>query len=296
MHLDNLRYFYDIATTKNISDVAKKSHISQSALSQQLIKLEDKLDMKLLERSNKGVELTPEGEIVLKYCRAILSNYDNMIEELSSKKYNKKCLSIHACSYIQSFILPNIIMDIKNSFSDLKISINSVHASSNINFLNTSTFDIFIYCEQIANDALICQELLEDEIIAVCPTDFNIKDEYTFDELSCLPLILVNNFCTICKSFEDKIIELNMKKDKLNIVLSTDSPVVALNTLSSTNAICFIPKLVANTYLKDSKFKQVNIKDFKFNYSLYILVNKAFYSQEKKLIDTLKKKIKGFLK
>ncbi|MBL4932716.1 LysR family transcriptional regulator [Clostridium paridis] len=296
MHLDNLRYFYDIATTKNISDVAKKSHISQSALSQQLIKLEDKLDMKLLERSNKGVELTPEGEIVLKYCRAILSNYDNMIEELSSKKYNKKCLNIHSCSYIQSFILPNIIMDIKNSFSDLKISINSVHASSNINFLNTSTFDIFIYCEQIANDALICQELLEDEIIAVCPYDFNIKEEYTFDELSSLPLILVNNFCTICKSFEDKIIELNMKKDKLNIVLSTDSPVVALNTLSSTNAICFIPKLVANKYLSNSQFKQVNIKDFKFNYSLYILVNKAFYSQEKKLIDTLKKKIKGFLK
>ncbi|MDU2995206.1 MAG: LysR family transcriptional regulator, partial [Clostridium sp.] len=37
MHIENLRFFYEVAKAKSISTVAKSSHISQSALSQQLL-------------------------------------------------------------------------------------------------------------------------------------------------------------------------------------------------------------------------------------------------------------------
>ena len=67
MHIECFAYFYKVAMAKSISKVASSSHISQSALSQQIQKLEESLDQKLLIRSNKGVELTEVGNIVLKY-------------------------------------------------------------------------------------------------------------------------------------------------------------------------------------------------------------------------------------
>ena len=69
MHIDSLNYFYQVANSKSISTVAKNSHISQSALSQQIAKLENKLNVKLFTRTNKGVSLTPEGEILFKYLK-----------------------------------------------------------------------------------------------------------------------------------------------------------------------------------------------------------------------------------
>ena len=88
MHIEYFDYFYKVAKLKSISKVAKNIHISQSALSQQIQKLEDSLGYKLLERSNKGVELTEMGEIVLKYSENIIKVYENMMEELDKGKSN----------------------------------------------------------------------------------------------------------------------------------------------------------------------------------------------------------------
>ena len=83
MNLESLKFFYKIAVAGNISSVAKEAHISQSALSQQINKLESRFTGKLLERSNKGVTLTPKGEIVFKFAENILRTYDEMLDENS---------------------------------------------------------------------------------------------------------------------------------------------------------------------------------------------------------------------
>ena len=66
MNLESLIFFYEIAKAGNISTVAKQAHISQSALSQQINRLEADFSGRLLERSNKGVSLTEKGEVVFK--------------------------------------------------------------------------------------------------------------------------------------------------------------------------------------------------------------------------------------
>ena len=65
MNLTALEYFREIVESRSISKVATNRHISQSALSQNIHKLEDELGFMLLERSNKGVEPTEAGRIYL---------------------------------------------------------------------------------------------------------------------------------------------------------------------------------------------------------------------------------------
>lgn len=296
MHIDNLKYFYDIATTKNISFVAKKSHISQSALSQQLMKLEDKLDTKLLERSNKGVNLTPEGEIILKYSKTILTSYTRMLEELDAYKHSKKSLNIHSLSYVKNFILPELIVDIKNTFEDYIINIASIEDPFNEESLNSSSFDILIGSEKILREDVVCQKLFDDEFVALASPNFNGKTEYALEDLTSIPLIMVNNNNSLSRHLEEKLMNINIDKDSLNILFTTDSPFMALNTLLNSNAISIAPRTVANIYIENHNFKEIKIKDFSYTYSLYILVNKSFYMDEKAIIDTLKKKIKGFSK
>ena len=61
------RVFYHVAASLSFSEASKQLFISQSAVSQSIKVLEKKLGITLFIRSTKKVQLTPEGEILLRY-------------------------------------------------------------------------------------------------------------------------------------------------------------------------------------------------------------------------------------
>ena len=67
------KVFYHVATTLNFSEASKQLFISQSAVSQSIKTLERKLDQTLFIRSTKKVQLTPEGEILLRHIEPAMN-------------------------------------------------------------------------------------------------------------------------------------------------------------------------------------------------------------------------------
>ncbi len=67
------KVFYYVATTLSFSEASKKLFISQSAVSQSVKALEKKLDQPLFIRSTKRVQLTPEGEILLRHVEPAMN-------------------------------------------------------------------------------------------------------------------------------------------------------------------------------------------------------------------------------
>ena len=67
------RVFYHVATTLSFSEASKQLFISQSAVSQSIKVLEKKLDQPIFIRSTKKVQLTPEGEILLRHVEPAMN-------------------------------------------------------------------------------------------------------------------------------------------------------------------------------------------------------------------------------
>ena len=61
MTFDQLDFFISVAETDTFLNAAEKLHISQSSLSKQIQKLENELDIKLLDRSKRSATLTKAG-------------------------------------------------------------------------------------------------------------------------------------------------------------------------------------------------------------------------------------------
>ena len=72
MDLKQIEYILKIAEEKNITHAAEKLFITQSALNQQLLKLEKELGCPLFYRSRTDWRPTPAGEIYLDAARQIL--------------------------------------------------------------------------------------------------------------------------------------------------------------------------------------------------------------------------------
>lgn len=82
MNLQHLKYFLVIAEEGSLSSASKKLLVGQPALSAQLKQFEQWLGSELFERKGKRLHITPTGEYVLKYAKAIKGLEDELISNM----------------------------------------------------------------------------------------------------------------------------------------------------------------------------------------------------------------------
>ncbi len=80
MELRQLRAFEAVASTGSFSRGAGRLYVSHSSLSRDVAALEEELGVKLIERGNRVLGLTPAGETLLREARAILAAADAAAE------------------------------------------------------------------------------------------------------------------------------------------------------------------------------------------------------------------------
>jgi len=84
MLLRHLSYFITLARERHFARAADACHVAQPTLSAAIRKLEEDLGARLVVRGHRFVGLTSEGERVLAWGRQILTDYDNLRDDLSS--------------------------------------------------------------------------------------------------------------------------------------------------------------------------------------------------------------------
>src|SRR6201995_4074435 len=78
MNLQQLRYAVALADSRSFTKAAASEYVVQSALSQQLRKLEDELGITLFERTTRTVTPTPAGEALLPLMREVLAGVEQI--------------------------------------------------------------------------------------------------------------------------------------------------------------------------------------------------------------------------
>jgi DNA-binding transcriptional LysR family regulator len=74
--LSQLRYFVAVAEEKNVGRAARRLRIAQPPISRHIRCLEDELGAALFNRTSRGMELLPAGEVFLDRARKILEAVD----------------------------------------------------------------------------------------------------------------------------------------------------------------------------------------------------------------------------
>ena len=77
-----LRSFVAVVDCANFTRAAERLHLTQSTVSQQVRRLEQGLDCKLLDRDQRRVQATAEGERLLGYARRILALHEEASDVL----------------------------------------------------------------------------------------------------------------------------------------------------------------------------------------------------------------------
>ena len=107
MTLKQLQYAVTVAETGNMTEAAGKLFIAQPSLTSAIHELEKEYGITLFFRSNKGIELTPEGDEFLGYARQVLEQANLINERYTGKSTGKQrfCVSSQHYSFaVEAFV------------------------------------------------------------------------------------------------------------------------------------------------------------------------------------------------
>lgn len=85
----HLRYFWVVAKTGSMARAAEQLHLTPQSISGQLAELESALDIKLLRRAGRNLELTDAGSRVLSYADEIFSIGEELLAAINDQTYSK---------------------------------------------------------------------------------------------------------------------------------------------------------------------------------------------------------------
>ena len=125
MNLQQLRYVVAVNRFRNFAKAAESCNVSQPTLSAMLQKLEEELDIRIFERSNKSVTPTTAGEKIIRQAETALLEIDRIGEIVLEGKGQiggKFALSVGPT--IAPYILPKFIKKYRESFPSVELSKN----------------------------------------------------------------------------------------------------------------------------------------------------------------------------
>jgi DNA-binding transcriptional LysR family regulator len=114
VNLRQLRYFVAVSEEQHFRRAAEKLNVSQPPLSQQIKELEQELGVRLLERSNRAVELTPEGALFLRRAKGILESVDEARHEMKTFTSTGGGIRIGYMSAAMASSLPPILSALRD--------------------------------------------------------------------------------------------------------------------------------------------------------------------------------------
>lgn len=130
MNLQQLKYIMAIDRFRNFAKAADACNISQPTLSAMLMKLEEELDVRIFERSNKMVTLTAVGEKILRQAQTVVMETDRITEIVREEKGAlSNAFSLSVGPTIAPYLLPKFIKHYQESYPSVALSISEMKAN-----------------------------------------------------------------------------------------------------------------------------------------------------------------------
>ena len=171
MELRHLRYFRAVAEELHFGRAAERLHIAQPPLSQQIRQLERELEVSLLVRNTRNVELTAAGKAYLDRAVTIL----DAVEEAARQAHriaqgSEGHLAIGCVGSATYSLLPKLVRALHEELPGVDVSVRGeMLAPAQISALLAGDIDIALLRPPIDQPGVIVETVRRDRLIAALP-------------------------------------------------------------------------------------------------------------------------------
>ena len=248
MDLYHLKTFFTLGKIRNFTKTADHLHITQSAVSHAIKKLETSIDASLIDRKSRDLVLTDAGKILYRSCEKIFYELEKTDQDLAGlKKQTPLTIRVGATVEFGTTILINHINAFLDRFPDLHIDFLFSHHL--LEPLLQDTVDLIIDCKPHMAENLEKIHLFQEQYVTIAAPEFIQKKRITsLDDLERVRILSMDKDLTWWGNFISAIP--SEKRDCLKQAMQINHIRGIINGAISGLGIGFVPKYTVMEELK----------------------------------------------
>lgn len=154
MNLVQLTYFVDTVDEKSFTAAARKNFVSQTAISQQIAKLEETMGSQLIDRGKTPLQMTRAGRVLYEQAKIILQQYHYLLSKMQQVKQQQSTLSVAFMKEIGSHVLLNLFVPFYQQHPDISLSLQAKSYTEIDKALQDRHCDVAIAHQQVFNNRM----------------------------------------------------------------------------------------------------------------------------------------------
>lgn len=277
MNPRKLKIFLTVYEYGSMSEAAKKLYMTQPAVSQAILELEDELKVKLFDRINKKLLLTYPGEILLEYARRILAlieEAESMIEDIANMNTGK--LRIGASTTIGTYLLPEMIRKFNEKYKNIDIPFAIDNTGAIENMVLDNRIDIGLVEGPVHSKEIIVEPYIDDELYLICSKDHpwagrkSIKPEEIKEE----NLIIREQGSGTREVFENTMSKYNLTYKITHVLNNTEA---IKKAVEANIGVSVVSGIAIKEEVKSGRLLKINMEGVRFVRNFNIIYHKDKY-------------------
>lgn len=177
LNLDRLRILYAVARHGSVSGAAEGLHVTTSAVSQQMAKLERETGQQLLARNGRGVRLTDAGRLLAEHARRIISQLELAEADLEAHRGRAVGeLLLAAFPTAARGLFPAVLAALRTDHPQLRVRLREMEPDAAVRMLVRGDIDLAVvldwYNRPLSLPGGLAKEpLLDDPADVAMPAD-----------------------------------------------------------------------------------------------------------------------------
>ncbi len=182
-----LRLFCAVAQSGSITKGAEACHLALSAASRRLSEFESATGSQLLERSKKGVLLTPSGHLALQHCIRLFQGLERFNSELSDYSQGiRGHVRLWANMSSLTEYLPSILHDFLSDHADIVVEVEEQLSGDIARALVDGIADIGVLADETPMDGLTVLPFQTNQLVLLCHATHPLAKRKKVDFNTCL--------------------------------------------------------------------------------------------------------------
>ncbi|KAA3662131.1 MAG: LysR family transcriptional regulator [Calditrichaeota bacterium] len=192
MQIRTLKTFCDVVELHSFSEAAKVNHLTQSAVSQQISHIENEFGVRMIERAQRNLALTPAGEVFYRTSKSILQQLEAARVEINElANVVAGTIKLESIYTIGLHDLPMYVQKFMSKFAEVKVHLTYRHSAEIYQDVLSNMTHLGVVAEPQKNRQLDIHPCWKQRMVAiVAPSHkFGKQKSIKIDDLNNEPFI-----------------------------------------------------------------------------------------------------------
>jgi DNA-binding transcriptional LysR family regulator len=191
--IQQMEAIISLVAERSFSRAANKMLLTQPALTKNIRNVEDYLGVRIVNRNNAGISLTPEGKIIYDYACRIIKLRDEAREKiLKMQDKNGGDIYVGASTIPATYILPQALSAFRKEQGNINVHVQTADSEEVLNMVLDNEVEIGFIGKKPLNKKLRAAPLWRDRLVLAVPVNHRWwkKKSIPVEELIKAPFVL----------------------------------------------------------------------------------------------------------